>query len=212
MPPSSCSGQSAPQPGIAQQPPEVPPLTAALATVLQVYSHPDPRQMHQRPERRKLPTKDERPHSRDTPLAVEFGSAADSLLAPRQIQYFGALQATGFRHFPLAQPCPAGFRSIRVHDLNYTFGYRLRDVSEAVESPRSQATLERWFYSLLSKGRMKLRTYLRTQPLSSRIRSALMNSLSTPKRLRYLSYSAKFGKLNSANARSLAPSDGRKYP
>ena len=38
-----------------------------------------------------------------------------------------------------------------------------------------------------SKGRMKVRSYLMTQPLSSRMRSASMNSLSTPKRLRYLS-------------------------
>jgi len=39
-------------------------MTVGMATVLQVYSHPDPRQMHQRPEQRKLPTKNERPHSR----------------------------------------------------------------------------------------------------------------------------------------------------
>jgi len=31
-------------------------------------------------------------------------------------------------------------------------------------------------YSPLSQGRMKLRSYLRTQPLSSRMRSASMNS------------------------------------
>ena len=155
MPPSSCSGQSAPQPGIAQQPPEVPPLTAALATVLQVYSHPDPRQMHQRPERRKLPTKDERPHSRDTPLAVEFGSAADSLLAPRPILYFGTLQTASFRHFSLGQPGPAGFRSVGVHDLKHTFGYRLRAAGVQFEDrKRSFQCLGRRHFSLGGCGRL----------------------------------------------------------
>jgi len=150
LPPSSCSGQSAPQPGIAQQPPEGPSLTAAI----QVYSHPDPRQMHLRPEQRKLPTKDERPHSRHTLLRWNSASA-DSLLAPRQIHCFGTLQTTSFRHFPLRQPCPAGFRSMCVHDLKHTFGYRLRAAGVQFEDrKRSFQCLRRRQLSLVGFGRL----------------------------------------------------------
>ena len=37
----------------------------------------------------------------------------------------------------LGLPCPAGFRSIRVHDLKHTFGYRLRAAGVAFEDRQS---------------------------------------------------------------------------
>ena len=43
-------------------------MTAAMAAVLQDFAHLARRQMHQRPEQRQLPTKDERPHSCHTLL------------------------------------------------------------------------------------------------------------------------------------------------
>ena len=37
----------------------------------------------------------------------------------------------------LGMPCPAGFRSIRVHDLKHTFGYRLRAAGVPFEDRQS---------------------------------------------------------------------------
>ncbi len=37
----------------------------------------------------------------------------------------------------LGRPCPAGFRSIRVHDLKHTFGYRLRTAGVPFEDRQS---------------------------------------------------------------------------
>src|SRR6185312_2539807 len=37
----------------------------------------------------------------------------------------------------LGLPCPAGFRSIRVHDLKHTFGYRLRAAGVPFEDRQS---------------------------------------------------------------------------
>jgi integrase len=37
----------------------------------------------------------------------------------------------------LGRPCPAGFRSIRVHDLKHTFGYRLRAAGVSFEDRQS---------------------------------------------------------------------------
>src|SRR6516164_11574271 len=119
---------------------------------------------------------------------------------------------------PPTMPCPSPDRPCRLSYCAQTesgaLALRREDMSATLaparglpwERPRS------FLYSSISRGRMKLRSYLRTQPLSSRMRSASMNSWSTPKRLRYLSYAARLGKLKSANARSPAPSDGRKYP
>lgn len=36
----------------------------------------------------------------------------------------------------LGEPCPVGFRSIRVHDLKHTFGRRLRSAGVSLETRR----------------------------------------------------------------------------
>jgi len=53
--------------------------------------------------------------------------------------------------------------------------------------PNAASTGLNHLRSAFSNGRMKLRSYRSTQPLSSRMRSAATNSSSTPNRLRYLS-------------------------